>query len=90
MGQKTSLSAKGRAKAREGIAHGQKAIAGYQDVISDLSSDDDNADMIKAVKILMNGARDVVAHFRSTLAADAEKAAAKVLDTWAAADVRRF
>jgi hypothetical protein len=90
MRKQTGLSAKSKAKIREGIGHGEKAIAGYQEVIADLSDDADNGDMIKSIKILANNARDVVAHFRSTLAADAEKAAAKVLDTWAAADVRRF
>jgi hypothetical protein len=90
MRRKAALSAKAKATIREGISHGQKAIAGYQAVISDLSGDEDNGDAIKAIKIRINHARDMVAHFRSTLAADDEKAAAKILDTWAAADERRF
>jgi len=84
------LPAARKAKVRDGIRHGELAITGYRKVLADLRGIGDCEAVIKGVEILMEEVIGLVRDCRSTLAASEEAAAAKLLDTWAAADERRF
>ena len=84
------LPAAMKAKLRDGARHGELAITGYRKVLADLRRVGDCDTLVKEVERLMSEVIGLVRDCRSTLAASEEAAAAKILNTWAAADERRF
>lgn len=85
-------SPRDRALLKKALGHAEKAMACKRHVLADLRAlgSDMDIETIRLAEKAATGTRQMAADLRAILADDDERKTARILNTWAAADERRF